>query len=472
MGATQFSALTKKPYYGLNYDAIVRAKAASLPAAYAATEEKEYNQDVLQNARDNVAIQQQETDTAKAALDVEKQSKVAQLNYYNKASALSEEAMADEKSKATTASTLGLAGTGVGVYGAYKTGLLADNIAALSGESIAGVESTAGVGGATPLVESALTTVPESSPSLLAGAEALAPETASLATTTAAPIAAETVATDVGLGLDTTGAMISDSGSLTGVTAESLAGTSVGGAAAPGTGLYGLAGGTGVTPAFAYAGPAIAGYVAPKILDAVHEDSTENLGHNITLGLIKDEKTAATVGSGAAGAGAGILAGGLATSWTGPGMIVGAAIGGIVGAVSCFVPGTLIQMEDGSTKVIETLALGDIVKEGGMVIGCGKSFADNMYSYLGQILEGRHVTFEQGKWLRVENSPYAVKCVDMELTIVCPIVVQKHILIVNNHVYADLSETDQGWDVTDADRLNFLNSQKELNHRLASTYVN
>ena len=43
----------------------------------------------------------------------------------------------------------------------------------------------------------------------------------------------------------------------------------------------------------------------PKIIDAIHEDSMENLGHNATLGLVSHEKTAKTVGGGLAGAAAG-----------------------------------------------------------------------------------------------------------------------------------------------------------------------
>ncbi len=83
-----------------------------------------------------------------------------------------------------------------------------------------------------------------------------------------------------------------------------------------------------------YLWPAAAGYAAPVILNAIHEDSTENIGHNITGGAVRHEKTAAQVGSTATGAVAGAVAGAAATSWSGPGAIVGGVIGGLAGLAS------------------------------------------------------------------------------------------------------------------------------------------
>lgn len=80
--------------------------------------------------------------------------------------------------------------------------------------------------------------------------------------------------------------------------------------------------------------PAAAGLAAPKLVDAIHKDSMENLGHNLTFGLVNDEGTAKAVGSTATGALAGALAGAAATSWSGPGALVGAAVGGIGGLLS------------------------------------------------------------------------------------------------------------------------------------------
>jgi hypothetical protein len=89
----------------------------------------------------------------------------------------------------------------------------------------------------------------------------------------------------------------------------------------------------GAAPAGIYAGPAAAGFVAPKILNALRKDSTEDLGHNLTFGLVRDEGTAKTVGGGLTGAGAGAGVGFLIGGP--PGALVGAgvgAIGGLLGA--------------------------------------------------------------------------------------------------------------------------------------------
>ena len=130
-----------------------------------------------------------------------------------------------------------------------------------------------------------------------------------------------------------------------GVSAANAAGlsTSVGNTAASEgvlalgeTGTMGqAAANTGGASVFApYLGSAAAGYAAPVILNAIHEDSTENIGHNITGGAVRHEKTAAQVGSTATGAVAGAVAGAAATSWSGPGAIVGAVFGGLAGLAS------------------------------------------------------------------------------------------------------------------------------------------
>ena len=106
-----------------------------------------------------------------------------------------------------------------------------------------------------------------------------------------------------------------------------------------GAGETGAAGTVGSLGLSAYTGPVMAGYELPKIIDILHKDSMENLGKNVTIGTVRHEKTAKTVGSGVAGAAAGALAGAAATSWSGPGAIVGALIGAGAGAlgVECII---------------------------------------------------------------------------------------------------------------------------------------
>jgi hypothetical protein len=78
----------------------------------------------------------------------------------------------------------------------------------------------------------------------------------------------------------------------------------------------------------AYLGPAGAGFAAPGLMNAIHKDSTENLGHNLSLGLIQDEGTANALGSAASGAAAGAAMGSIVP---GVGTAIGAVIGGAAG---------------------------------------------------------------------------------------------------------------------------------------------
>ncbi len=91
-------------------------------------------------------------------------------------------------------------------------------------------------------------------------------------------------------------------------------------------------GATATTPLSTYTGVASTGYLAPKLLNAVHKDSTENLGHNLSLGLIKNESGARTVGHIGTGAAAGAAAG--TYIFPGVGTAAGAVLGAIGGAIS------------------------------------------------------------------------------------------------------------------------------------------
>ncbi len=113
----------------------------------------------------------------------------------------------------------------------------------------------------------------------------------------------------------------------TGATSGAVGSTMTAGApvtAEAGTGLS-------ATGALAYAAPAAAGYAAPKLVDAIHKDSMENIGHNLSLGLVRDEKSSKAFGSAATGAAAGAAIGSIVP---GVGTAVGAVVGGIVGGLS------------------------------------------------------------------------------------------------------------------------------------------
>ena len=124
-------------------------------------------------------------------------------------------------------------------------------------------------------------------------------------------------------GMAATG-VLGDSGSLAGVTAESLEGTSVTGS---GVGMGASSVGGAVIPAVG----------AGVLFGQLGKSGT---GQDIGKALMFNrggEKENAAVAGGVGGALGGALAGAAATSWSGPGAIVGAVVGGVVGAVSSLI---------------------------------------------------------------------------------------------------------------------------------------
>lgn len=72
--------------------------------------------------------------------------------------------------------------------------------------------------------------------------------------------------------------------------------------------------------------PAAAGIAVPNLLNAIHKDSTENIGHNATFGLVKKSGQADVAGRVGTGAAAGAAVGSVVP-------VVGTLVGGMIGAV-------------------------------------------------------------------------------------------------------------------------------------------
>ena len=70
----------------------------------------------------------------------------------------------------------------------------------------------------------------------------------------------------------------------------------------------------------------------------------------------------------------------------------------------CFLAGTMVTMEDGSKKAIETIDLGEKVKIGGAVFACAKFVCSDLHDYHGIKVSGSHMVLENDKWIRVEES--------------------------------------------------------------------
>ncbi len=95
------------------------------------------------------------------------------------------------------------------------------------------------------------------------------------------------------------------------------------------------------------------------------------------------------------------------TRYVNPHMATGLAGGNFTNAGrddGCFLAGTLITMEDGSTKPIEEIKLKDKVAIGGFVFATGKFLINNLYDYNGIKVAGSHMVKENNKWVRVRDS--------------------------------------------------------------------
>jgi len=520
MGTTQLSALTKKPYYGLDYGAIVKAKAASLPAAYAATEDAEYNQDVLKNANAGVAIQQE-------ALNVDKQEKENQLKYYNDMTALSAQEADAAKSNATTGNMLGMLGTGVSAYGAYKNSLLAEKLASASGvtqepglisKGLTGIKDALGLNSSTStnpvttsLGEATLATKP-STPALVAdAASVVAPEVGGLAASTASNAGLSgTAATGTYIGegaaygtnaLASEGAAYGANAVTPGISGTAGTGTYVGEGAAYGAGKTGALSSTAKV-----AGNAIAYIAAAEMARGQwggagipYEEKTKQQR------TVDSPGTAGVMASLAPGtllAPDGTVAGRAAKNMAAlertvmapidyafgdddafnketlntatnailnpfsdadepstAGQVANAVLNplGAIGNLFCFLAGTPITMSDGTTKPVEDVGLMEDCAEGGMVTGIGIVLAKDIFNYEGIGVTGSHAVYEDGEWKRVKNSKYAA-IVDSDLLVKVYIINnEKHTLMVNGIRFADYGEVTDSENMTAQQRLDYLN---------------
>lgn len=147
-------------------------------------------------------------------------------------------------------------------------------------------------------------------------------------------------------------------------------------------------------------------------------------------------------------------------------------VGSFIGGMFCHAKGTMIVMYDGTPKAIEALRIGDKVMLGGAVIGTGQVIATDLFRYRGTIVNGRHAVFEDGRWLRVEDSPLAVaytptyvESCDPSYQVVYPIVTENHLLACEEYICADFAETGD-LDMSASERLAKLNAASDLNQRL------
>lgn len=135
------------------------------------------------------------------------------------------------------------------------------------------------------------------------------------------------------------------------------------------------------------------------------------------------------------------------------------------GGGGCFLADTPVLMADGSFKMVQDIRLGDEVMLGGKVFARGEMLADDVYEYRGALVAGTHAAYEDGKWLRIADSGIAKK-LDISEVVVYPIATENFLMVVEGYIYADYAETAQGTKVTDDQRIDFMNSQEDVNNFL------
>lgn len=131
----------------------------------------------------------------------------------------------------------------------------------------------------------------------------------------------------------------------------------------------------------------------------------------------------------------------------------------------CYVAGTRIAMRDGGWKRVEDLRIGDDVELGGKVLARGEAVSPEIYRYRDQMVSGTHAVFEDGRFVRVKDSPKA-RLSSSPPVIVYPVVTEKHLLLLEDHIAADFSETDEE-DVSPSQRLETMNADHARNEWLA-----
>jgi hypothetical protein len=141
---------------------------------------------------------------------------------------------------------------------------------------------------------------------------------------------------------------------------------------------------------------------------------------------------------------------------------VASAIGKAISWV-CFTPDTEILMANGKYKKIKHIKLGEEVMLGGKVTAIGTAMANDLYYYDGVEVSEGHALYEDGVWVRVEDSKYSVKMETEEEFLVYPMATENHLVVTKGQIWADVMETDNKHNVTDEDRIAQLNSQTHAN---------
>lgn len=140
------------------------------------------------------------------------------------------------------------------------------------------------------------------------------------------------------------------------------------------------------------------------------------------------------------------------------------SIGNAIGSLFCFTPDTQIIMEDGSTKRIGDIKVGERVALGGLVIAIGEALNQDLWIYNGVKVSGGHLVLENAEWVRVKDSANGKRLSNKNKSIVIPMTNENHLIMTSNYqVWRDMDEVDDTFNKTDDDIVEELNGQQKLN---------
>jgi hypothetical protein len=116
----------------------------------------------------------------------------------------------------------------------------------------------------------------------------------------------------------------------------------------------------------------------------------------------------------------------------------------------CLHPDTQITMKDGNKIIVSKIKVGDKIKTGGTVQAVHTFTGKNvqMYSYKNKIIiASSHLVLEDGKWIRMENSKFAVPVDKRENTIYC-LTTEKGKIYIEGDLFADYMENENSKQMT------------------------
>lgn len=134
------------------------------------------------------------------------------------------------------------------------------------------------------------------------------------------------------------------------------------------------------------------------------------------------------------------------------------ATGAVIGLLFCYARGTKVLMEDATWREVERIRRGDRVMLGGRVVGTGEVDAAGLYAYKDTMVTGTHAVFEDGRFIRVQDSPLARESLHAEGP-VYPLITENHVMVLETHIAADFAETDQWNHQPEEERLAELNDE-------------